>query len=133
MAKRPPGARYPHVTTDAREADHSYCPVLAAVLSRIETGKESWGSLHVAPQRFASREAALEARRGLFRARNHTGRKRGSCGARALSLQSGAEMQADGSWVVWYRVFDRAAAKKEIARRVGAGEPLAYNVMRRRP
>lgn len=133
MPNRSAGPRYPFPTTAAREADHTWCPVLAAVLGRVEAGAEPWGQLQGPYPVPGGQEQALEAKRGLFRARNHTGRKRGACGARALSVSAEAGPDEAGNWSVWFRIYDRAAAKKEITRRVRNGESLAYNVMRRRP
>jgi hypothetical protein len=132
VGKRPAGGRYPHVTTDAREADHTWCPVLTAVLERVGAGREPWGKMQGPYPVPGGELAAREAKRGLYRARNHTGKKRDACNAKAVSIKAECGTDADGNWQVWFQVWDRAAAKKEIARRVGAGESLAYNVMRRR-
>lgn len=132
MARRPPGKRYPHVTTDAREPDHTWCPVLAAALARVDAGDEPWGKVQGPFPVPGGELAALEAKRGLYRARSHTGKKRGACGTRALSVKADYGPDEQGNWQAWFQIWDRAAAKKEIARRVGAGESLAYNVMRRR-
>lgn len=132
MPNRSPGARYPHVTTDAREADHTWCPVLAAVAARVQAGHEEWGAMQGPYPVPGGQLAAQEAKRGLYRARNHTGRKRGACGALALSVRADAGPDQNGDWQVWFQVWDRAAAKREIIRRVHAGESLAYNVRRKR-
>jgi hypothetical protein len=125
--RRPAGARYPHVTTDAREADHRYCPVLEHVRQRVADGKEPWGFLHVMPP-VPDRDTAVDAEKGLYRARGHTGR---SCGPDQLSVKVSKAQNTDGTWTISFQVWDRATAKKHIAARVDRGEPLPYNVLRR--
>ncbi|MGH3226717.1 MAG: hypothetical protein ACRDPY_49915 [Streptosporangiaceae bacterium] len=132
MPNRSPGARYPHATTDAREADHTWCPVLAAVAARVAAGREQWGAVQGPYPVPGGQPAALEAKRGLYRARGHTGRRRGGCGALALSVRADTGPDEAGGWQVWFQVWDRAQAKREIVRRVRAGESLAYNVRRTR-
>lgn len=129
MPNRRPGVRYPHVTTDAREADHSYCPVLEVVRARVGAGAEHWWELHKMPP-VPDEQTARDAKNGLYRARNHTSKRRGSCGPVPLSIQADYDANADGTFTVWFRVTTRALAKAEIARRVNRGESLAYNVMR---
>lgn len=129
MPNRRPGARYPYATTDAREPDHSYCPVLETVRRRVEAGAESWWQLHRMPP-VADEQTARDAKAGLYRARNHTSKRRGSCGPVPLSIQADYEPLEDGTFSVWFRVTTRALAKAEIARRVNRGQSLAYNVMR---
>jgi hypothetical protein len=133
MPNRSAGARYPHATTAAREADHTWCPALAAVAAEVEAAREPWGQLQGPYPVPGGEAAAREAKRALFRARNHTGKKRDACGARALSVSAECGPDEAGNWSVWFRVYDRSAAKKEITRRVRSGESLAYNVMRKRP
>src|SRR6266700_6055308 len=131
MGQRPAGARYPHATTDVRDADHRFCPVLDAVRRRVEAGKETWGVPHPMPP-VPDEAAARDAVAGLYRARNHTGLKRGPCGPRPLSVRATCAPGSDG-WIVTVQVWDRATAKREIARRVHDGETLAYNVLREDP
>lgn len=131
MGERPAGYRYPHVTTEARDADHRFCPVLEAVRARVEAGAEEWGKIQHVSATLATPAAADDVMRGLYRARNHTGKKRDACGPRALSVQAGYYDNPDGTFGVWFRVWDRATAKRYLAARVAAGEQLAYNVMRR--
>lgn len=128
--RRPAGARYPHATTDAKEADHRFCPVLEAVRSRIDSGREQWGQLHEMPP-VADEASAIDAKKGLYRARNHTGKKRGACSPVAVSVQADYNKLSDGTYQVWFRVFRRQDAKREIAQRVNRGEELAYNVHRK--
>ncbi|SRR6266702_2420949 len=132
MRRRPAGARYPHATTDGRDADHRFCPVLDAIRARVEAGKETWGVPHPMPP-VPDEAAARDAAAGLYRARNHTGLKRGACGTRPLSVRATYAASSDGSWTVTVQVWDRATAKREIARRVRDGETLAYNVLRGNP
>lgn len=75
---------------------------------------------------------AKDAKAGLYRARNHTGLKRQPCGAEPLSVRADITANDDGSWSVWFQVWSRREAKREIARRVRAGEQLAYNPLRKR-
>lgn len=106
------------------------CPVLAAVAGRAERGTESWGTPHPLPP-VPDKATADKAVKSLYRARNHTGLKRGGCGSRALSVRAVAIRNHDGTWTITLQVWDRKLGKKEIARRVQAGESLKYNVLRR--
>lgn len=125
--RRPAGADYPHATTDAREPDHRYCPVLEHIRQRVIAGKEPWGKLQVMPP-VPDRETATDAEKGLYRARNHTGR---TCGPDQLSVKVFKAENTDGTWAISFQVWDRATAKAHIAARVQAGEQLPYNVLRR--
>lgn len=129
MSKRPAGYRYPHVTTEAKESDHRFCPVLEAVRQRVADGREPWGYPHVMPP-VKSLAEAQDAKNGLYRARNHTSRKRGRCGDQALSVRADYHDNGDGTYTITFQVWDRATAKQEIIRRVRDGEQLAYNVRR---
>lgn len=131
MASRPAGARYPFATTDVRDADHRFCPVLDAVRHRVASGREQWGVRHDMPERLTEAEAQ-EAKRGLYRARNHTGLKRDACGPTALSVRADYDANPDGTFSVWFQVWSRREAKREITRRVANGEQLAYNPLRRK-
>lgn len=142
MGKRPAGARYPHATsrqpgpgggliTTPKDADHRFCPVLAAVAAEVGAGREPWGTPHVLPP-VGSEADARDAVAGLYRARNHTSRKRGACVGQALSVRAScAPGGGRGKWLVTLQVWDRAAARAEIVRRVRDGEQLAYNVRRK--
>lgn len=142
MGKRPAGARYPHATTrqpgpaggtitTPKEADHRFCPVLAAVAAEVDAGREPWGTPHVLPS-VATEAEARDAEAGLYRARNHTGRKRGPCHDKALSVRATCAPDGGrGRWIVTLQVWDRATARAEIVRRVRDGEQLAYNVRRK--
>jgi len=127
VADRPAGKKYPHVTTDAKPHEHRWCPVAGAIAQRALAGKEQWGVRHDFPA-FATEDKAKEVRAGLYKARN--------CkilrdeGLPELSVQAEYDTLADGTFRPWIRVFLRSQAKAEIARRVKAGEPLHYNVMR---
>src|SRR6185437_16703164 len=131
MTGRPAGVRYPHATTEAREADHRFCAVLEAVRQAVASGRDQWGTRYPMPDRLTAAEAK-EAVKGLYRARNHTSLKRGACGTEPLSVQAGHEANGDGTYSVWLRVWSRALARAEIVRRVQAGEQLPYNPMRKR-
>lgn len=127
MGRRPAGHRYPHATTAAKDADHSRCPVLAAVAQLVAEGREPWGTVH--EHTVATEAEAIEWKNALYKARNHTGRKRGACYPRALSVRA-TIAPAGKKWRVTLQVWDRQAGKAEIVRRVQAGEKLAYNVRR---
>ncbi len=131
MGIRPASHRYPHVTTDSREADHRFCPVLEVVRQLVERGAEPWGVEHPMPDKLTLAEA-IDAKQGLYRARNHTSLKRGACGSMPLSVRANYRANGDGTYSIVFQVWSRAQAKKEITRRVTAGETLAYNPMRKR-
>lgn len=125
--KRPAGASYPHATTDAREADHRFCPLLARIAGRVAAGKEDWGTLHVHGRPLPEADA-VDAEKGLYRARNHSGR---TCGEQALSVKVTRTANADGTQQIAYQVWPRSAGKKHVIARVRRGETLPYNVLRR--
>lgn len=125
--RRPAGDRYPHVTTDAKEADHRYCPVLERVAHAVAAGEQQWGFLHVMPDQLDAADA-VDAEKGLYRARHHSGR---TCGTQQLSVRVTRTQREDGTWQVAFQVWPRTAAKQNIAGRVARGESLPYNVLRR--
>jgi hypothetical protein len=90
-------------------------------------GKEEWGTRHDYPP-VAEEAEALRAKNGLYVAR--------ACqilraeGIPPLSIQAGYDRMEDGTFRPWLRVWTKAAGRAEIIRRVKAGEPLDYNVMR---
>lgn len=134
MARRPAGAKFPHVTTAARPHDHRWCPVVAAIARRALAGREQWGTRHPLPARpdlsNDAGDGALDIKRGLYRARA-CGQLRAE-GLPELSVQADYDHLPDGTYQPWVRVWTRGLAKKEIIRRVGNGEPLPYNVERSR-
>ena len=122
MGRRPAGRKYPHATTEAREPDTRFIPVIEHVKQRIAEGLEPWGTLHVMPP-VDSEEIADDAKRGLFRARGRTG----------VSIQAGyVPAGGEGKFTVWFKVWSRAQAKAEITRRVQSGEGLPYNILRKK-
>lgn len=125
--KQPAGNRYPHATTAAKEHDHRWCPVAGAIATQAAAGKEQWGTRHDFPP-VTSEDQAKDIKSGFFRARNCT-ILRGE-GLPELSVQADYDRLQNGTFQPWIRVFLRSQAKAEIARRVKAGEPLVYNVMR---
>jgi hypothetical protein len=125
--QRPAGARYPHATTAAKQADHRFCAVLEHLRQDIRAGNRQWGEL-VELGQAADFEQARDAERGLYRARSHTGR---TCGDEPLSIRVHKQPAADGSWSLWVQVWTRAAGQAHVASTVGAGQKLAYNVQRR--
>ncbi len=122
--RRPAGARYPHA---AIEPDHRFCPVLETIRQDIRGGRRRWGEL-VELGDVDDLAAAREAERGLYRARLHTGRR---CGDEPLSVRVTKTARPDGRWSLAVQVWTREAAQRHIAARVEAGDPLAYNVMRK--
>lgn len=138
MPRTGAGRRYPHATTDARRHACTMCHVVGLVAERAESGAEDWGTPHRMPPVTDGEDRAEQVRRDLFVAR--------SCpklakrhGPLSVSVQW---LAADDStvnrptvrrpegWVLVIRVWSRDQARAEIARRVGAGEQLHYNVMR---
>lgn len=132
MAGRPAGKKFPHVTTQAKPHDHRWCPVVATIARRVLDGYEQWGTRHPLPTRPAittdAGDGALDIKRGLYRARDCAQLR--AEGLPQLSIQADYDHLPDGTYQPWIRVWDRRTAKREIVRRVQAGEPLDYNVMR---
>jgi hypothetical protein len=114
------------------------CPVIGAVAERARAGDEPWGTEHDMPLLPVDEARADEIRHQLF------GGKRCQRLARihgALSvsvtyrrpdggLQNSPPIRLEGGYQLVVRVWNRATAKAEIERRVEAGEPLSFNVMR---
>lgn len=127
MARTRAGKRYPHVTTDARPHNHSFCPVVRVISSRAMLGAEPWGTRHDMAT-VQSETMARKVKQGFYAARycpeltKHVGEP--------ISVQSDFERIGDTEYQVWVRVWPRSVAKAEIARRVKSGEELAYNVLR---
>lgn len=120
------GRRYPHATTDARPHNHRFCPVIGKIADSVRAGAEEWGTPHEWP--VPSETIADEVKRAFYAARYcaQLGRRFGEM----MSIQAGYRPREGGGYYVWVRVWPRSIARKEMARRVKAGEPLAYNVMR---
>lgn len=125
MPRRTAGKKYPFVTTDARPHNHRFCPVVNAIVGRVLEGQEEWGVRHDMPA-VTDEQTAKEIRTGFYAAR-YCRELRAALGE-PVSIQSNIE-QTKAGWVTWVKVWPRSVAKKEIARRVSAGEPLAYNVL----
>lgn len=128
MARKIAGRRYPFASTDARQHDHRFCPVVAKLAKLAGEGAEAWGTVHAYP--VSSAAQADDAKRGIYRARKHGYSPRAVVVGPGGQLASGA-IVPEGSWVVEVQVFTRAAAKSYIAGQVQQGRPLAYNVLRR--
>lgn len=125
--KRPAGSRYPHVTVTAKEHDHQWCPVIGALARRAMDGKEQWGTRHNFP--VVETQAEADAiRHGFYRARGCSTLRRE--GLPEISVKAEYDTLDDGTYRPWAQVYLRSMAKAEIARRVAAGEPLAYNSLR---
>ena len=127
MPRRTAGAKYPHVTTDAKPHNHGLCPVVQAIMKRVAAGEEEWGALHKMPA-VTTEADAKKVRTGFYAARycREITRALGE----PVSIQSNYD-EDNGAYVNWVRVWPRSVAKLEIARRVTAGEKLAYNVIPR--
>ena len=127
MARTRAGKRYPHVTTAAREHNHRMCPIAGMIADRVAAGLEPWGTRHDMPP-VPSEKTAREIKQAFYSAR-YCKQLMAKLGE-PLSVQSDFDRVGDTSFVVWVRIWPRSVAKAEIARRVSAGEPLAYNVLR---
>lgn len=100
----------------SRERETRWDPVITAAL------EHPYRTRHVAGVLDDEREAR-DAAAGIYAARRHF----------KVSVKSGVEPSPDGKkFTVWFILFDPADAKKYIAAKVAAGEPLAYNVLRSR-
>jgi hypothetical protein len=129
MARKTAGRKYPYATTEARQHDHRFCPVVQTIAQLAQSGAEPWGTIHPMPAA-ATLDQAEEAKRGLYRARKHGWSIRAIVRKPGEQLASGVLVPA-GQYVVEVQVWTRALAKQHIATKVQAGQPLAYNVMRR--
>jgi hypothetical protein len=136
MARKTAGAKYPHASSTARPHDHRWCPVVGAVVEQVKAGGEQWGQPHPLPP-VASDILAVQIRQGLFRGRDCSDlkKKHGSLSVSVTYQGDDGELHnkpvtSGGKYVLVVRVWDRKTAKQEIARRVGDGEQLHYNVMR---
>jgi hypothetical protein len=115
------------VTTAAKPHNHRMCPVIEVIADRVAAGAEPWGTRHDMPP-VPGESAAREIKQAFYSARycKQLTSKLGE----PLSVQCDFGRIGDKSYQVWVRVWPRSVAKAEIARRVNAGEPLAYNVLR---
>jgi hypothetical protein len=127
MPRRPAGAKYPHVTTAAKPHNHGFCPVIVAIIKKVAAGEETWGTLHKMPA-VTTEEKAKEIRTGFYAARYC--REITKALGEPVSIQAGFD-EDKGTYTDWVRVWPRSVAKVEIARRVAAGEGLAYNIVKR--
>lgn len=139
MPRTRAGRRYPYATTDARQHDHTYCPVVSAIAERVEQGAEDWGTPHPLPlPPDTTEDQARRIRRGVFLGRSckrNTARYGGLSVSAKWRLDDGTEVngspvRSSDGYVLVVRVWSRAAGKQEMARRVSAGQPLHYNVLR---
>lgn len=80
-----------------------------------------WGHVHVTPVPVATQDAALDVRRGIYRAARHLG---------ITAHHVEMTQLGDGRWVVRFELSEKADGKRAIVARVAAGEPLAYNLRR---
>src|SRR5579863_4336364 len=127
MARTRAGKRYPHVTTAAKPHNHRMCPVAELIADRAAAGAEPWGTRHDMPA-VPTETAAKEIKQAFYSAR-YCKQLMSKLGE-PLSVQCDFDQIGDKSYRVWVRFWPRSVAKAEIARRVSAGEPLAYNVLR---
>jgi hypothetical protein len=138
MPRKGAGYKYPHITTAARVHDHTMCPVTSAIAEAARAGDEPWGTEHDMPIMAVDADKAIEIRRKLFTAKDCK-RLAAVHGALSVSvtwrtpeggLQNSPPVRLEGGYQLVVRVWAKSIAKAEIQRRVEAGEPLAYNVMR---
>ena len=99
----------------------------AAVARRAIDGKEEWGTRHDYPPVPTEAEARSIAH-GMYLARDCKQLK--AEGMPPLSVRTNVDRMEDGTFRPWLQVWLKTAGRREIVRRVKAGEPLAYNVMR---
>lgn len=139
MPRRQAGYRYPFATTDARKHECAMCDVIIAIADRADTGKEPWGTPHEMPAMQVTEARAAEVRRQLFGGRNCKRARRlyGELSVSVTYLRPDGEMvnqpavRLEQGYVLCVRVWSRDQAKREIARRVQAGEELSYNVLKK--
>lgn len=136
MARKTAGAKYPHASSTARPHDHRWCPVVGAIAEQVKAGNEEWGTPHPLPP-VMSDLLAVQIRQGLFRGRDciKLRKKHGQLSVavgfqRADGTLSNRPVTSDGKYILVVRVWSRVIARQEIARRVGGGEKLHYNVLR---
>jgi hypothetical protein len=140
VPRKTAGRKYPHVTTDAKPHNHQFCPVVSKIVELAAAGDEEWGTIH--EWHVTAETDAKNARTGFYAARycrSITARLGEPVSVQAnyepddpmWKAGKGKSAALPTTWRVWVRVWPRSVAKKEIARRVKAGEQLAYNVTRR--
>ena len=125
MARKQAGRGYPHISSTARPHNHRMCPVIAEIARAAYAGHEPWGTRHEWTVR--TEQLAKDAKTGFYAAKR-CGQLKNEFGE-YISVQTDIEPHGD-AWKVWVKTWPRSVAKAEIARRVEAGEPLAYNVLR---
>lgn len=138
MPRKTYGARYPHATTAARKHECLMCAVIGKIAGRAGEGTEEWGTPHRMPVLDVTEAEAEEIRDQLFNGRNcrKLARVHGQLSV-SVTFLTGDEQLVNSpafrrpeGYVLVVRVWQRAHAQAEIARRVEAGEKLTYNVLR---
>jgi hypothetical protein len=127
LGRTRPGRRYPHVTTDAKPHEHMMCPVVRKIGDQAAAELEPWGTRHDMPP--VPSETIARKVKGAFYSARYC-RELGKHFGEPVSIQSDFDRLGDTSYVVWFRVWPRSVAQKEIARRVKNKEPLHYNVLK---
>lgn len=138
MPRATAGYRYPHATTAAREHDHKFCDVVAAIAARAAAGHEEWGTVHLMPP-IADAGQAKTVRNKIFNGRNCK-QLAARFGTLSVSVRylvpsgdfTNKQAPVNGAYVLVVGVYLREQARQEIAGRVGRGEQLAYNPYRPR-
>lgn len=128
MPRKTAGRKYPHVTTDAKPHNHQMCPVLEAIVAKVQAGDEDWG--HVHEWHVATEADAKAIRTGFYAARYCRAITKAL--GEPVSIRANIE-PAEDTWRITLQAWPRSVAKLEIARRVRNGEQLAYNVMKETP
>ena len=139
MPRKGAGAKYPFATTAARTHDCTMCPVIGHIAERARTGDEPWGTEHdLSLPGEVTEERAEEIRHQLFGGKRcrKLARTHGELSVSVTyrtpdgTLQNSPPVRLEAGYQLVVRVWTRRAANAEIERRVEAGEPLAFNVMR---
>jgi hypothetical protein len=137
MPRTSAGKAYPHITTDAKKHECRLCDVIGKIAERARSGEEKWGTEHDMPLLSRSESEIAEIRRQLFAARycRRLALVHGTLSVSVTyrgpdgSLINSPPVRLEGGYQLVVRVWSREQSKKEIVRRVAAGESLAYNVM----
>lgn len=138
MPRKGAGARYPFATTAARTHDCTMCPVIGHIAERARNGDEPWGTEHDIGPLSLDEDRIEQIRHQLFGGKRcrKLARTHGELSVsvtyrtEAGELQNSPPVRLEAGYQLVVRVWTRRAANAEIERRVEAGEPLAFNVMR---
>jgi hypothetical protein len=135
------GWKYPHITTQAKPHDHTMCPVIGQIATLARSGSEPWGTPHEIGPIPVTQAKITEIRNQLF---HHKKCQRILAEHGALSASvtyrdpdgqlvnpgTAPPPRLEGGYVLVIQVWTRERGKANIASRVEAGEPLAFNILR---